>query len=83
MFQQLQNEYDKQFGFNDFPYTHGDDVEKAQEEATKKWRSELVDELQQKGAIQSTMADSSIASARKRNIEDELEDKAKDLAEAR
>ena len=52
-------------------------------EATKKWRAELVDELHQKGAIQSTMADSSIASARKRNIEDELEDKAKDLAEAR
>ena len=51
MYQQLQRNYDKQFGFNAFPYTHGDDVERAQESATKKWREELVGELERRGAI--------------------------------
>ena len=44
-------DYDKQYGFNDFPYTHGDEVERAQEEATAKWREELKVELTTKGAI--------------------------------
>lgn len=29
MYQKLQSSYDKQFGFNAFPYTHGDEVERA------------------------------------------------------
>ena len=56
MYNNLQQDYDKSFGFNAFPYTHGDDVERAQEEATKKWRAELVDELERKGAIQTSHA---------------------------
>lgn len=51
MYQNLQRDYDKAYGFNDFPYTHGDDVEKAQENLTLEWRKELVDELQKKGSI--------------------------------
>ena len=48
----MQLSYDKQYGYNDFPYTHGDEVERAQEEATAKWREELKVELKEKGAIQ-------------------------------
>lgn len=51
MFTEMQQNYDKAYGFNDFPYTHGDDVERAHEEATKVWRAELIDELEKKGAI--------------------------------
>ena len=29
MYEKLQRDYDKAYGFNDFPYTHGDDVERA------------------------------------------------------
>ena len=29
MYAQLKEQYDKSFGFNTFPYTHGDDVERA------------------------------------------------------
>ena len=29
MFEKLQKEYDKAYGFNDFPFTHGDQVERA------------------------------------------------------
>lgn len=45
MFTKIQKSFDKAYGFNAFPYTHGDDVEKAQDEATKKWRKELTEEL--------------------------------------
>ena len=38
MYQEMQKNYDKAFGFNDFPYTHGDELEKAQESMTKQWR---------------------------------------------
>ena len=31
MLRDLQIKHDKSFGFNSFPYTHGDDVERAQE----------------------------------------------------
>ena len=51
MYQQMQSTFDKQYGYNDFPYTHGDEVERAQEEATAKWREELKVELTTKGAI--------------------------------
>ena len=51
MFQKLQHDHDKAFGFNDFPYTHGDDVERAQEAQTAEWRRELVAQLKEKGSI--------------------------------
>ena len=48
---EIQRDFDKAYGFNSFPYTHGDEVEKAQESAKKKWREELTEELEKKGAI--------------------------------
>lgn len=50
-FEKLQKEYDKAYGFNDFPFTHGDQVERAQENATLEWRKELVEELKKKGQV--------------------------------
>lgn len=55
MYSQIQRNFDKAFGFNSFPYTHGDDVEREQASATKKWREELVTELESKGAIKVTV----------------------------
>ncbi len=51
MYSEIQRNFDKAFGFNAFPFTHGDDVEREQASATKKWREELVTELESKGAI--------------------------------
>lgn len=51
MYQKLQFDHDKAYGFNDFPYTHGDEVERAQENLTLEWRKELVDDLKKKGSI--------------------------------
>ena len=81
MFQQMQLNFDKAYGFNTFPYTHGDDVERAHEEATKAWRAELIDELEKKGAINTGRPERE--SAKKMEAEDELEGKAKSLTEAR
>ena len=53
-FEKLQKEYDKAYGFNDFPFTHGDEVERAQENATLEWRKELVEELKKKGQVQAS-----------------------------
>ena len=57
----MQLSYDKQYGYNDFPYTHGDEVERAQEEATAKWREELKVELKNKGAIKTEKTAEEIA----------------------
>ena len=43
MYQKLQRDYDKAYGFNDFPFTHGDEVERAQENAKLEWRKDIVD----------------------------------------
>lgn len=55
-------------------------MEKAHDEATVKWRAELIDELEKKGAIKDS---SKYDSAKKTYGEDELEEKAKALTEAR
>ena len=86
MFRALQHDYDKQYGFNDFPYTHGDDVERAQESATKKWREELVDELEKKGAIKAAKGIADTATERQISAapgESELQEKARGLDEAK
>ena len=77
----MQKDYDKAYGFNAFPYTHGDDVERAHEEATKAWRAELIDELEKKGAINTGRGQ--YESAKKAEAVSELEGKAKNMTEAR
>ena len=83
MYTQMQRKYDKAYGFNDFPYTHGDDVEKAQEDMTKKWRQELVSELEQKGAIRAASSVTAEKVEARNKTENELNDKAQTLDEAR
>ena len=83
MYTKIQSDYDKAYGFNAFPYTHGEEVEKEQASATKKWRKELVSELEQKGAIarKSDAADMSMRGSV--IVESELKEKAKGLAESK
>lgn len=80
----MQQNYDKQYGFNDFPYTHGDEVERAQEEATAKWREELKVELTNKGAIKPEKTAAEIAEFNKEvPNEDKLKEKAMTRVEAK
>ena len=80
----MQQNYDKQYGFNDFPYTHGDEVERAQEEATAKWREELKVELTNKGAIKPEKTAAEIAEFNQEvPNEDKLKEKAKTRVEAK
>ena len=83
MYQEMQKNYDKAFGFNDFPYTHGDELEKAQESMTKQWRQELVSELEQKGAIKASHFVTAEKVRARDDTEGELKTKAQDLEEAR
>ncbi len=79
----MQRNFDKSFGFNAFPYTHGDGVEKARESATKKWREEIVTELEKKGTIVSREALIINSNAALQKKEEELKEKAKSLTEAK
>lgn len=79
MYSQIQKNFDKQFGFNAFPYTHGDNVEKAQGEATRKWREELVEELEKKKEAKTAKG----SPRSKMDKEAELLDKAYTLTEAK
>ena len=90
MYQKLQKDYDKAYGFNDFPYTHGDDVERAQEHATLEWRKELVEDLQKKGKVKPSKTvkenedDNELGGdLRQAPNEEELNTKATTLAEAK
>lgn len=87
MLSQMQKDYDKAFGFNSFPYTHGDEVERTQQEMTRQWRAELVEELEKKGAISRSAVDSQISSpsrvAGQSEMDPELEEKARNLEEAK
>ena len=85
MYQKMQLDYDKAYGFNDFPYTHGDEVERAQQDATQRWREELVDELEKKGAIQNnkTRMTDTPSKLGKEIGEEELKSKAQILSEAK
>ena len=79
---QMQRNYDKAFGFNTFPYTHGDDVERAQEDATKKWREELVEELEKRKADRVAKRGTS-SSQQIELAEGELREKARTMVEAK
>lgn len=37
----MQKQYDKQFGFNHFPYTHGEQLEKARAEYSEAYKAEM------------------------------------------
>ena len=37
----MQKQYDKQFGFNHFPYTHGEQLEKARAEYSDAYKAEM------------------------------------------
>lgn len=37
----MQKQYDKQFGFNHFPFTHGEQLEKAQRECSEAYKAEM------------------------------------------
>ena len=90
MYEKLQRDYDKAYGFNDFPYTHGDDVERAQENATQEWRKELVQELQNKGQVKPSKTvrenvdeQELLGALREAPNESELQTKATTLTEAK
>lgn len=85
MHSEIQRNFDKAFGFNSFPYTHGDDVEREQASATKKWREELVTELENKGAIKVTVPSESQRKSVQtiQDADEELQEKARTMVEAK
>ena len=48
MFKDLQRAHDKKFGFQDFPYTHGEALEKAQAEMKKKAKVDMQIEMERR-----------------------------------
>lgn len=85
MHTEIQRNFDKQYGFYDFPYTHGDDIEKAKEDATRRWRIELTEELQRRraGKQESVTTTTSPRSSTLAEKENQLIEKAKNLTEAK